>query len=83
MSCSYGYTREKSEPGDGAVLRAFKEEHNGVKNIYATKLNTEGVLFEFDRVKILRWLDKNNYVNHDELPDFNDEDAVNYGLLTM
>ncbi len=76
VSCSYGYTREKSESGDGAVLRAFKEEHNGVKNIYATKLNTEGVLFEFDRVKILEWLDKNNYVNHDDLPDFYDEDAV-------
>ena len=76
MSCSYGYTREKSEPGDGAVLRAFKEEHNGVKNIYATKLNTEGILFEFDRVKILKWLDKNGYVEHDELPDFNDEEAV-------
>ena len=76
VNCSYGYTREKSEPGDGAVLRAFKEEHNGVKNIYATKLNTEGVLFEFDRVKILKWLDKNNYVDHDELPNFNDEDAV-------
>lgn len=76
VSCSYGYTREKSEPGDGAVLRAFKEEHNGVKNIYATKLNTEGVLFEFDRVKILKWLDKNSYVGHDELPNFNDENAV-------
>ena len=76
VSCSYGYTREKSEPGDGAVLRAFKEEHNGVKNIYATKLNTEGILFEFDRVKILKWLDKNGYVEHDELPDFNDEEAV-------
>lgn len=76
VSCSYGYTREKSEPGDGAVLRAFKEEHNGIKNIYATKLNTEGVLFEFDRVKILEWLDKNGYVNRDELPDLNDENAV-------
>lgn len=76
VSCSYGYTREKSEPGDGAVLRAFKEEHNGVKNIYATKLNTEGVLFEFDRVKILKWLDKNGYVDHDGLPDFNNENAV-------
>lgn len=76
VSCSYGYTRERSEPGDGAVLRAFKEEHNGIKNIYATKLKTEGVLFEFDRVKILKWLDKNNYVNHDDLPDFDDEGAV-------
>lgn len=76
VSCSYGYTREKSEPGDGAVLRAFKEEHNGIKNIYATKLNTEGVLFEFDRAKILAWLDKNGYVDHDLIPNLNDEDEV-------
>lgn len=76
VSCSYGYTREKSEPGDGTVLRAFKEEHNGIKNIYATKLSTEGVLFEFDRVKILKWLDNNGYVNHDELPDYDDDNAV-------
>lgn len=76
VSCSYGYTREKSEPGDGAVLRAFREEHNGIKNIYATKLSTEGVLFEFDRVKILAWLDKNGYVDHTSIHDLNDEDAV-------
>lgn len=76
VSCSYGYTREKSDPGDGAVLRAFKEEHNGIKNIYATKLKTEGVLFEFDRAKILSWLDKNNYVEHSSVPVLSDEEAV-------
>lgn len=76
VSCSYGYTRDKSEPGEGVVLRAFKEEHNGIKNIYATKLNTEGVLFEFDRRKILLWLDKNNYVEHGSLPDLEDEEAI-------
>lgn len=76
VSCSYGYTRVKSEPGDGVVLRSFREEHNGVKNIYVTKLNTEGVLFEFDRVRILYWLDKNNYIEHSSIPDLDDEDAV-------
>ncbi len=76
VSCSYGYTREKSEPGDGVVLHAFREEHNGRKNVYATKLNTEGILFEFDRVKILRWLEKNNYVETDDLPDLTDENDV-------
>lgn len=76
VSCSYGYTREKSEPGDGAVLNAFKEEQNGIKNIYATKLNTEGVLFEFDRKKILRWLDKNEYIDHSDLPDLENENDV-------
>lgn len=74
--CSYGYTREKSEPGEGVVLRAFKEEQSGTKNVYATKLNTEGVLFEFDRKKILLWLEKNEYIPKGELPDLdNDEDV--------
>lgn len=76
ISCSYGYTREKSEPEEGVILHAFREEHNGIKNIYATKLNTEGVLFEFDRVRILRWLIKNEYVSADELPDLDDESSV-------
>lgn len=76
VSCSYGYTREKSEPEQGVILHAFREEHNGIKNIYATKLNTEGVLFEFDRAKILRWLIKNEYISIDELPDLGDESSV-------
>lgn len=76
VSCSYGYTRQNPEPVDGTVLRAFKEEHNGIKNIYAVELNTEGVLFEFDREKILLWLDRNNYIEHDLLPDMQDEDAI-------
>jgi len=76
ISCSYGYTREKSEPEEGVILHAFREEHNGIKNIYAAKLNTEGVLFEFNRVRMLQWLVKNKYANVDDLPDLNDESAV-------
>jgi len=76
ISCSYGYTREKSEPEAGVVLHAFKEEHNGIKNIYATKLDTEGVLFEFDRARILAWLLRNNYIEKDNIPDLGDEIAV-------
>lgn len=56
VSCSYGYTRVESEWKEGVQLHALKEEKNGRKNIYATKLNTEGVLFEFDRKKIIQWM---------------------------
>lgn len=76
ISCSYGFTREKSEPGEGVVLHAFKEEHSGIKNIYAAKLSTEGVLFEFDRVKILKWLHKNAFIGNDSMPDLTDESEV-------
>ena len=56
ISCSYGYTRAESEYKNGVQLHALKEENHGKKNVYATRLNTEGVLFEFDRKKIIKWL---------------------------
>ena len=74
--CSYGYTRVKSEYEDGVQLHAFKEEKNGRKNIYATRMNTEGVLFEFDRVAILKWLIKNELIDSGNAPDLSSEEAV-------
>ena len=38
VSCSYGYTRDKSQYEEGVQLRAFREEKPGRKNVYATKL---------------------------------------------
>lgn len=76
VSCSYGYTRAKSEYEDGVQLHAFKEEKSGRKNIYATCMNTEGVLFEFDRVAILRWLIKNELINAEDAPDLDSEEVV-------
>lgn len=76
ITCSYGYTRIESEPKQGVQLRAFTEEKPGTKNIYATKLKTEGVLFEFDRRKILKWLEANNIISLDEQLDLNNEDDV-------
>lgn len=76
VSCSYGYTRVKSEYEDGVQLHAFKEEKNGRKNIYATRMNTEGVLFEFDRLAILQWLVKNGFVDSGSVPDLNSEEDV-------
>lgn len=69
VSCSYGYTRVKSEYEDGVQLHAFKEEKNGRKNIYATRMNTEGVLFEFDRAAILHWLIRNEFIDSENAPD--------------
>ena len=76
VSCSYGYTRVKSEYEDGVQLHAFKEEKNGRKNIYATRMNTEGVLFEFDRLAILQLLVKNEFVDSGSVPDLNSEEDV-------
>ncbi len=76
VTCSYGYTRAKSEYEDGVQLHAFKEEKNGRKNIYATRMNTEGVLFEFDKRAIIRWLIKNEYIDAGNAPDLNSEEEV-------
>lgn len=76
VSCSYGYTRAKSEYEDGVQLHAFKEERNGRKNIYATRMNTEGVLFEFDRKAILSWLLKNKLIDAGSAPNLDSEEDL-------
>lgn len=76
VSCSYGYTRVESEYKDGVQLHAFKEEKPGRKNIYAAKLNTEGVLFEFDRKKIIQWLLANEIIKVEEAPNLNSEEEI-------
>lgn len=81
VSCSYGYTRVESEWKEGVQLHALKEEKNGRKNIYATKLNTEGVLFEFDRKKILQWLLANEVINADEVPNLDSEEEIKIWFL--
>lgn len=81
ISCSYGYTRVESEWKEGVQLHALKEEKNGRKNIYATKLNTEGVLFEFDRKKIIQWLLVNGIINIEEAPDLNSEEEIKIWFL--
>lgn len=76
IACSYGFTREKSQYEDGVQLRAFKEEKAGKKNVYATKLRTEGVLFEFDRKKIVQWLLLNKYIDAESAPNIECEDEI-------
>lgn len=76
VSCSYGYTRGESEYKDGVQLHALKEETPGRKNIYATKLNTEGVLFEFNRKKIIEWLLINKIIAEEDAPDLDSDEEV-------
>ena len=81
VSCSYGYTRVESEWKEGVQLHALKEEKNGRKNIYATKLNTEGVLFEFDRKKIIEWLLTNQIIAMEEAPNLESEEEIKIWFL--
>ena len=81
VSCSYGYTRVESEWKEGVQLHALKEEKHGRKNIYATKLNTEGVLFEFDRKRIIQWLLANKIINEEEAPYLDSEEEIKIWFL--
>ncbi len=81
VSCSYGYTRVETEWKEGVQLHALKEEEHGRKNIYATKLNTEGVLFEFDRKKIIQWLLINEFISADAAPNLDSEEEIKIWFL--
>lgn len=81
VSSSYGYTRVKNEYESGVTLRALKQEKQGQKNIYAVKMQTEGVLFEFDRKRIIQWLIKNNILSNEEVPDLNSNDDIELWFL--
>lgn len=49
VTSAYGYTR-RERSGDGVKLRGFPREMEK-RNVYAVRLETEGVLFELDRKK--------------------------------
>ena len=72
---AYGYTRKEREPLEGVKLHGFPQEMEK-KNIYATRLETEGVLFELDRHVVLDWLLNNNLIQQADLP----RDMSDYGI---
>lgn len=72
IMCSYGYTRKETDPSK-ATLVGFPAENKFKKNVYASKLNTEGILFELDRASIIRWLLKNNIIDESQAPNINSE----------
>ena len=44
-------------------------------------MNTEGVLFEFDRKKIIQWLLANEVINEGEAPDLDSEEDIKIWFL--
>lgn len=69
---SYGYTRLE-RCGEGVKLHGFPQEM-AKRNVYATRLETEGILFELDRAKVLNWLLENGFICQNDMPtDMSDE----------
>jgi len=80
VSAAYGYTRKERE-GENVVLRGLRQEQPDKKNVYATRLETEGVLFEFDRARILQWLKDNRFLNEIDFPRTHDDESLKTWFL--
>ena len=79
INCTYGYTRRVSDPAQAKKslkLVAFDKYKDNSSLVYGAKLETEGILFEIDRVKILQWLLINDVISKEQMPDTDDEVAV-------
>lgn len=71
---SYGYTRLETS-GEGVKLHGFPQEMSK-RNIYASRLETEGALFELDRKRVLNWLVSNELIDKNDMPT----DMSEYGI---
>ena len=88
VSCSYGYTR-KEQFGERIKLRGFPREMEK-RNVYAARLETEGVLFEIDRKRIVDWLLQNHMIEEADKPKSDNDydlkmwflDKIQTGLIT-
>jgi hypothetical protein len=71
LSTVYGFTRKENDP-QKAFLNRFHtsetDDDDPRTPIFATQKRTEAILFQFDRMLVLRWLAKNGIgVNFEEL----------------
>lgn len=79
VSSAYGYTR-KDRSGPGVKLHGFPREMEK-RNVYAARLETEGVLFEVDRSKIIDWLLANKLIVESDAPKDRDEYTLKMWFL--
>lgn len=80
ITSTFGYTRKIKDPekvSNGGILnlKPFRNEQD--KNIvYCSVLETEGIVIEINKRKILEWLYNNKVISQENLPDINDEVSV-------
>jgi hypothetical protein len=84
ITSAYGFMRKKNDPtmitdGKQLKLNSFGRGREGMK-VYCSKLETEGILIELDRDRIIQWLMDNGVDGVDE-PDGRDPAAVKRWFL--
>ena len=73
LSAVYGYSRVTAHPSE-CVLRSFVDMgYPGKTPVYINATETEGIILEFDRGKILKWLKLNGVIQ--SIPILDDEPA--------
>ena len=84
ITSTFGYTRRAKDPKDTAgnsnvllSLKSYRDIETGKNLVYTSKLETEGILIEFDKVAIINWLKDNQYINDYQVPDLEDNISVN------
>jgi len=80
ISAVFGYSRSSTNPGE-CVLRGFAPDtkYPDKTPIYVNPTETEGIVIVFDRWRILRWLQENEFVS--VIPDRNDERELKQWFL--
>ena len=83
ITSTYGYTRRVSDPMNRTnrnirlKLNAYDKAKDGNTNlVFGAKLETEGILFEIDQAKVVKWLRRNEIITEAEMPDIDDEISV-------
>lgn len=80
VSCSYGYTRKLTDPHNAKgnlKLVSYAKDGETDKNLaFGMKLETEGILFDIERIKILNWLLDNKIISESQMPDVENDEAV-------
>ena len=83
VTCVYGYTRKTEDPKNNKnsncphlKLNSFDKDKNGKNIVFASMLNTEGLLIELNLKRIILWLYQNGIVPEEMLPDLEDELSV-------
>ena len=80
ISAVFGYSRSTTDPGE-CVLRGFAPDtkYPDKTPIYVNPTETEGIVIVFDRWRILRWLQENEFIS--EIPNRNDERELKQWFL--
>lgn len=78
ITCAYGYTRLITDPmqakkSGNLKLVSFDKSKNNKDLVYGSRLQTEGILFEIDRRRIVEWMLKNDIITDAEAPDLDDD----------